>query len=171
VPVRSTLAARDAAGGLDAARVRGSRMLTGLTLVAIGGLLWLAGHEHAWARELVRDASPLLILVVACCIAMIVTDRDDVVGKLGIAAGVGLLFMARLDLVPEPMLRTLGIWAFVLVGAALAISGLRRRARTVDEGTVAVAETNPQSPAPAYAQVPHPAFGRYGTERQRAKAS
>src|SRR6185295_6750339 len=70
----------------DAATPR-LRVLTGLALVAMGGLLMLAAGSHSWVVDLVRGAWPLFILAVGTCTVMIVTDRNDVVGKLSVVAG------------------------------------------------------------------------------------
>jgi hypothetical protein len=97
----------------------------------MGGLLMLALAGHPWAIDLVRGAWPLFILAVGVCTVMIVTDRDDVVGKLSVVAGLVIVFAARFDIMPEATLRELGPWAFVLAGLAIALSGVELRAQPV----------------------------------------
>ena len=143
-----------------------SRVLTGLALVVMGGLLWLAFQEHVWARP--RPGPwPLFILIAGFCAVLIVTDRDRVVGKIGIVAGVSLLLMARLGLVPELELRTLGPWAVALAGAAIALSGFWLRGRPIDERT----EADAQGAARGCEQPLQRAFARDTSGRHQAKAS
>jgi hypothetical protein len=111
------------------------RVLTGLALVAMGGLLMLAAGGHTWAIDLVRGAWPLFILAVGFVTVIIVTDRDDVVGKLSVGAGLVILFAARLGIVPEATLRELGPWAFILAGLAIALSGVGLHGRPVAPDT------------------------------------
>ncbi len=161
----------DAAGGRDTALTPGSRVLTGLTLVVMGGLLWAAFQGHTWARDLVQAAWPLFILTAGFCTVMIATDRDDVAGRIGIVAGVVVLFAARIGLVPDAVLLTIGPWAFVLVGLAIALSGLGLRARPAVEGTATETEVDPRGTARTYEPRPHPAFVSDTSRRQRARAS
>ena len=121
------------AGDYEEAATRRSRVFTGLALVAMGGLLMLASGGHPWAIDLVRGAWPLFILAVGFCTVMVVTDRDDVVGKLGVVAGLAILFAARLGIMPEATLRELGPRAFVLAGLAIALSGVELHVRPVGQ--------------------------------------
>lgn len=118
----------------DAATPR-VRVLTGLALVAMGGLLMLASEGRYWVVDLVRGAWPLSILAVGTSMVMMATDRDDVVGKLSVGAGLVILFAASLGLIPEATLREVGPWAFVLAGLAVALSGVVRRVRRLGQDT------------------------------------
>jgi hypothetical protein len=121
--------ALDDTGELGPVASVGSRALTGLALVAMGGLLMLASGGPSWASDLIRGAWPLFILAVGFVTVIVVTDRDDVVGKLSVVAGLVILFAARFGIMPEEALRALGPWAFVLAGLAIALSGVGLRAR------------------------------------------
>jgi hypothetical protein len=112
-----------------------ARVLTGLALVAMGGLLMLAVGGYSWASDLIRGAWPLFILAVGFVTVFIVTDREDVVGKLSVVAGLVILFAARFGIVPETTLRELGPWAFVLAGLAIALSGVGLNGRPVSPDT------------------------------------
>jgi hypothetical protein len=116
-------------GNDEEAVTRRTRVLTGLALVGMGGLLLLASGGHPWARDVVRGAWPLFILAVGFCTVMVVTDRDDVVGKMSVVVGVAIVFVARFGIVPGATLLVLGPWAFVLAGLAIALSGVKLRAR------------------------------------------
>jgi hypothetical protein len=123
--------APDDAGVQEPAASIRSRVYTGLALVAMGGLLMLAWAGHPWAVDLVRGAWPLFILAVGFCTVMVVTDPDDIVGKVSVVAGLVILFTGRFGIMPEATLRTLGPWAFVMAGLAIALSGVGLRVRRV----------------------------------------
>jgi hypothetical protein len=123
-----------AGSGEDAATPR-VRVLTGLALVAMGGLLMLTSAGYPWAIDLVRGAWPLFILAVGFVTVIVVTDRDDVVGKLSVVAGLVILFAARFGIVHEATLRELGPWAFILAGLAIALSGVEIHGRPVAPDT------------------------------------
>jgi hypothetical protein len=110
-------------------------VLTGLALVAMGGLLMLATAGYDWAVDLVRGAWPLFIVGVGFTTVLIVTDRGDIVGKLSVVAGLLILFAARFGIVPEVTLREIGPWAFVLAGLTIALSGVGLHVRRVGQDT------------------------------------
>jgi hypothetical protein len=100
----------------------------------MGGLLWLAFQGHVWAREIVAGAWPLFILGVGTVAVMVVTDRNDIMGKSVLIAGAAIMLVAALGSAPEATLVTLGPWALVVMGAVLALGGLGPRGRPVGEG-------------------------------------
>jgi hypothetical protein len=137
-------------------------MLTGLALIGMGGLLWLAFQGHVWARDFVQAMWPLFIVIVGVSTVVIVTDGDTVAGKVAVVAGMAIVLLAKFGVVPEVTLQTLGPWALALVGAAIPLSGLGRRARSVATTTATGTEASPQRLARAHDDTP---------EYQRAKAS
>ena len=150
------------AGGDAGAVTPGARMLTGLALIGMGGLLWLAFQGHVWARDFVQAMWPLFIVIVGVSTVVIVTDGDTVAGKVAVVAGMAIVLLAKFGVVPEVTLQTLGPWALALVGAAIPLSGLGRRARSVATTTATGTEASPQRLARAHDDTP---------EYQRAKAS
>lgn len=97
----------------------------------MGGLLLLASEGHSWASDLVRAAWPLFILAVGFCAVIVVTDREDVVGRASVIIGVAILFLARFGVMPEATLHTVGPWAFILAGLTIALSGVWLRVQPV----------------------------------------
>lgn len=161
------------AGGHEGAITPGARALTGLTLVWMGGLLWLAFQNHVWARDFVQAMWPLFIVIVGVSTVAIVTDGDTAAGKVALVAGVAIVFLAQFGIVPEATLQILGPWALALVGVAIALSGLGHRARPAAERTASRTEAGRRGMAQAH---PHAARLPNGLvhdtpEYQRAKAS
>jgi hypothetical protein len=136
----------------------------------MGGLLWLAFQGHVWARDFVQAAWPLFILTAGFCTVMIVTDRDALAGKIGIVAGVAILFMARLGIMPEATLLTLAPWALIVTGAVIALSGLGLRVRPAAERPTIRMEDGLRGTMRERERCLHHPFG-HGTSGRRAQAS
>jgi len=154
-----------------AAPTRGSRILTGLTMALMGSLLWLASQGQVWARDLVVVAGPLLILAAGILATIIVTDRNDIMGKSGIIAGVAILFMARFGIVPEATVLILGPWGLIVMGAVVALSGLGLRAQPVGEGAATRKDAGPPDTTREHEHCLNLPVGNGTSGRQRAKAS
>jgi hypothetical protein len=140
-------------------------------MALVGGLLWLAFQGHVWARDLVAGVWPLFVLAAGTVAAIIVTDRHDIMGTSGISAGVAVLFMAWLGMVPEATAPTLGPWALVVMGAGIALSGLGPRARPVGEGLASGTDAGPLDTTREFEHCLNSQSREAMSGRQAAKAS
>ncbi|MCC6176339.1 MAG: hypothetical protein IT305_13620 [Chloroflexi bacterium] len=116
--------------------MNGSRTITGLTLVAAGGLLVLDWLGVAWASYLVLGLWPLFMLFAGIGLVLVLTEHRALVGSTVVLVLTLLVIAVRLGFVPETAFTVLGPVALLGLGIVILIEQGHRNGLSGPDGRV-----------------------------------